>query len=36
LGLGKKPGTYRVRWSAPFVAEASYTMPAVVNAVYWG
>ncbi len=36
MGIGKKPGTYTVRWSAPFVAEAAYTMPAVVNAMFWG
>lgn len=36
MGIGKKPGTYTIKWSAPFVAEAAYTMPAVVNAMFWG
>jgi hypothetical protein len=36
MGIGKRPATYTVRWSAPYVAEAAYTMPAVVNAMFWG
>ncbi len=36
MGMGRKPGRWTVRWSAPFIGEASYKMPAVVNAVFWG
>ncbi len=36
MGLGRKRGKWTVRWSAPFIAEASYTMPALVKAMYWG
>ncbi len=36
MGMGRKPGRWTVQWSAPFIAEASYKMPAVVNAMYWG
>ncbi len=36
MGIGRKPGKWTVRWSAPFIAEASYTMPAVVTAMFWG
>ncbi len=36
MGMGRKPGRWTVQWSAPFIAEASYKMPAVVNAMFWG
>ncbi len=36
MGMGRKPGTWTVQWSAPFIAEASYKMPAVVKAMFWG
>ncbi len=35
MGIGKKPGTWVVHWSAPFIAEAAYKMPAVVSARYF-
>ena len=35
LGMGKKPGTWTVFWSAPFIAEVHYKMPAVVRARYF-
>ncbi len=36
MGMGRKPGKWTVQWSAPFIAEASYKMPAVVKAMFWG
>ncbi len=36
MGIGKKPGTWIVHWSAPFIAEVAYKMPAVVSARYFG
>ena len=36
MGMGRKPGKWTVQWSAPFIAEASYKMPAVVTAMFWG
>ena len=36
MGMGKRPGTWTVEWSAPFIAEARYKMPAVVKAMFWG
>ncbi len=35
MGMGRKPGKWTVQWSAPFIAEASYKMPAVVTAMFW-
>ena len=35
VGVGKRPGTWIARWSAPFIAELSYKMPAVVSARYF-
>lgn len=35
LGFGKKPGTWVVQWSTPFVAELTYKMPAMVAARYY-
>jgi hypothetical protein len=35
MGIGKKPGTWIVHWSAPFIAEVAYKMPAVVSARYF-
>jgi len=34
LGLGKKPGAWVAKWSAPFVAEVEYKVPAVARARY--
>ena len=34
-GLGKRPGTWTAHWSAPFIAEVAYKMPAVVSARYF-
>lgn len=36
IGIGKKPGTWIVHWSAPFIGEVAYKMPAVVSARYFG
>lgn len=36
MGMGRRPGRWTVRWTAPYVAEAGYKMPAVVNAMFWG
>lgn len=36
MGMGRRPGRWTVRWTAPYVAEAAYKMPAVVNAMFWG
>jgi hypothetical protein len=35
LGLGKKPGIWKVGWSAPYIAEVRYKMMAVVRARYF-
>ena len=35
LGLGKKPGVWKVTWSAPYIAEVRYKMLAVVRARYF-
>ncbi len=35
VGLGKAPGTWVARWSAPFIAEVAYKTPAVVTARYF-
>jgi len=35
-GLGKKPGKWIAEWSAPYYAEVTYKMPAVVQARYFG
>jgi len=34
-GVGKRPGTWVAHWSAPFIAEIFYKMPAVVSARYF-
>ncbi|MCZ6916040.1 MAG: hypothetical protein O7I93_04610 [Gemmatimonadetes bacterium] len=36
MGMGRRPGRWTVRWTAPYIAEAGYKMPAVVNAMHWG
>jgi len=36
LGVGKKPGTWSAKWSAPFIAEVEYRMPAVIKAGFFG
>ena len=35
LGLGKKAGTWTVYWTAPYIAEVKYKMPALVQARYF-
>jgi len=35
MGMGKKPGTWIAGWSAPYIAEVVYMMPAVVSARYF-
>ena len=35
LGLGKKTGTWTVHWTAPYIAEVKYKMPALVQARYF-
>jgi hypothetical protein len=35
VGLGRAPGTWVARWSAPFIAEVAYKTPAVVTARYF-
>jgi hypothetical protein len=34
LGIGRKRGTWRARWSTPFIVHISYKVPAVVTARY--
>ncbi len=36
VGLGRRPGTWQVEWSSPYIAEVSFTMPAVVRARFFG
>jgi hypothetical protein len=35
MGVGKKPGKWVAHWSAPYIAEVAYMMPAVISARYF-
>ena len=35
LGIGKKPGAWKIRWSTLFKAKLYYKLPAVVTLTYW-
>ena len=36
VGIGKRPGIWIARWSAPYIAEVCYKTPAVVTARFFG